>query len=246
MTRTWIRALFAPVVVAAAALSAAGIGQDGQAQRVHVPDPGVPEVTTLESLFVRAAYNAEGYAVVGYRAANSSVGDTWMLLDVGMALRNGQKAQKITRDAVSLSTPDGKKVPLPSNREYVSANPTAIEYRAYMSRDPLTFPGETGMNVNCPGPGGTFFHDFGDASSASVDPPLDGVALNPRCKWSGRLYFPVPGGIRYGQYFLDIKFDKTLIRVPFRIMTKDEQEVLRANYGSIKTQIEKASKPIKK
>ena len=115
-----------------------------------------------------------------------------------------------------------------------------------MNSDALAFPGETDATVNCPGPGGTFFYDFGDTRSASVYPPLDGVGLNPQCRWKGRLYFPVPGGIQYGQYFLNIQFDHTLIRVPFRIMTKDEEKLLQANYGSIKKQVEEASRPKKK
>ena len=246
VTGAWMGTLATAALVATVAVSAAGFRQDERAPRVRVPDPGVPEVMTIESLFVRAAYNDEGYVVVGYRVANDSIGDPWMLLDVGIALGAGRKNQKVTRDEVSLSTPDGTTVPLPSNDEYVSASPTAVEYRAYITRDPLAFPGETAAAVNCRGPGGTFFYDFGDTRLAEVYPPLDGVALNPQCRWAGRLYFPVPGGIQYGEYFLNIKFDQTLIRVPFRIMTKDEEKALRANYGSIKKQVEEAFKPKKK
>ncbi len=176
----------------------------GSAQRTkelddYLPDPGVPQITTLEGAFVRAAHNNEGYVVLGYRAANGSVGEPWMLLDVGIAVLKGQRTQKITRDRVTLVTPDGRTIPLPSNEEYVAANPTASEYRAYMSRDPLAFPGDMAVNVNCRDGSGTFFYDFGDTRFARTNPPLDGPELDPRCKWMGRLYFPIRGGIRHGQ-----------------------------------------------
>ena len=43
----------------------------------------------MEGRYVRAAYNNEGYAILGYKLANLSVGEKWMLLEVGFALRDG-------------------------------------------------------------------------------------------------------------------------------------------------------------
>jgi hypothetical protein len=207
----------------------------------------VPELVRMEGPYVRAAYNDEGYVVLGYQAANNSVGDPWMLLDAGIALGKGRKNQTITRDEVSLSTPDGKTVPLPSNAEYVSANLTALEYRASIVRGrELAFPADTYAR-SCPDKDGSrFFYDSAATLYARVYPPLDGVTLNPQCRWEGTLYFPVPGGIQYGQYFLNVKFDGSRIRVPFRIMTKDEEKMLNDNYGSIKKQFEEAFAPKQK
>jgi hypothetical protein len=83
---------------------------------VQIPQPGVPEILTLEGRYVRAAYNNEGYAILGYRLANRSLGDPWMLLEVGISLRKGGADQALTRDAMSLETPDGKTL-LPTNEE---------------------------------------------------------------------------------------------------------------------------------
>ena len=41
---------------------------------VAMPKPGVPEIMTLEGKFARAAYNNEGYVILGYQLANRSVG----------------------------------------------------------------------------------------------------------------------------------------------------------------------------
>ena len=39
-----------------------------------------------------------------------------------------------------------------------------------------------------------------------------------------------------------MKFEKSLVRVPFRILTKDEEKFLDKNYKSIKKQVEDAFK----
>jgi hypothetical protein len=243
MARTSTRALV--LAVLCATVSVAGFAQDKQPPPSQIPGPGVTEVVRMEGPHVRSAYNDEGWVVLGYRTANNSVGDPWMLLEAGIALGKSRKNQKITRDGVSLSTPDGKTIPLPSNAEYVSANLTALEYRAF--EEPLWFPAETYPPRSCPDKDGSrFFYDSAETKYARVYPPLDGVTLNPQCRWEGTLYFPVPGGIQYGQYFLNVQFDGSLIRVPFRIMTRDEEKMLNDNYGSIKKQFEEAFAPTKK
>ena len=42
-----------------------------------VTQPGVPEIATLEGRFVRAAYTNEGYVILGYQAAQRSLGEEW-------------------------------------------------------------------------------------------------------------------------------------------------------------------------
>lgn len=37
-----------------------------QAPTIQLPQPGVPEIFTMEGKFVRAAYNLEGYVILGY------------------------------------------------------------------------------------------------------------------------------------------------------------------------------------
>src|SRR4029453_10411491 len=78
---------------------------------VKIPEPGVPQIMTIEGRYVRAAYNNEGYAILGYKLANLSVGEEWMLLEVGVALREHVPDYELKRDAVSLELPDGKTIP---------------------------------------------------------------------------------------------------------------------------------------
>jgi len=62
----------------------------------------------------------------------------------------------------------------------------------------------------------------------------------------GELYFKIPGGIKYGQYFLNVKFQDSVIRVPFRILTKEEEKTLEKHYKSIRQQVKDAFAPPKK
>ena len=72
----------------------------------------------MEANFVRAAYNSEGYVILGYQVANRSLGQEWMLLEVGVTIRDKVPDYDLTRQALSLETPDGKTLPLPSIPEY--------------------------------------------------------------------------------------------------------------------------------
>jgi len=48
-----------------ASVHASGRQQAG----VQIPQPGVPQIMTLEGKFVRVAYNNEGYVILGYQIA---------------------------------------------------------------------------------------------------------------------------------------------------------------------------------
>ena len=80
----------AAVLLCAGAVAVAGVyAQEPAKPQVKIPEPGVPQIMTMEGRYVRAAYNNEGYAILGYKLANLSVGEEWMLLEFGIALRDG-------------------------------------------------------------------------------------------------------------------------------------------------------------
>src|SRR6185503_4651419 len=64
----------------------------------------------------------------------------------------------------------------------------------------------------------------------------DKVELNPQTACAGRLYFHIPGGIKLGQHWLIVKFADSTVEVPFRILTKDEEKMLRKEWEEIKKQ----------
>jgi hypothetical protein len=213
---------------------------DAQAQEkpvVPLPQPGVPQIMTMEAKFVRAAYNAEGYVILGYQASNRSIGDEWMLLEVGMTIMDKVPDYKLTRGAISLETPDGKTIPLPTAPEQRAGQVQAIQNRAKVQRDSINyFPPRASRPCAL-----LFFPDLGSRSL-----PYDEVDLTSDRACLGRLYFAIPGGIAYGQYWLNVKFQNSLVRVPFRILTKDEEQFFSKNYKAIDKQVEEAFKPKKK
>ena len=209
---------------------------DAQTQEpptVQIPQPGVPQIMTMEGKFIRVAYNNEGYVILGYQAANRSLGEEWMLLEIGVTVRDGVPDFTMTRDALSLETPDGKTLPLPSVSEHRSGNTQALQNRAKVHHDSINYFPPRATTACRLG----FFSDLEDPAAA-----WDQVELNSNRGCLGRLYFHVPGGIQYGQHWLNVKFEKSLVRVPFRILTKDEEKLLTKNYKDISRQIEDAFK----
>jgi hypothetical protein len=200
---------------------------------VKIPQPGVPQLMTLEGTWTRVAYNNEGYAILGYRLANLSIGEEWMLIEFGTTVRDRVPNYTMTRDALSLETPDGKKIPLASVIEYRKANLSALQNREKVQRDSINyFPPSVSQACRI-----GFFSELDDRALA-----YDQVELSSQRGCVGRLFFQVPGGITYGQYWLNVKFQKSLVRVPFRILTKDEEKLLSKNFKDIRKQVEDAFK----
>jgi len=199
--------------------------------KVQIPQAGVPQVMTMEGRYVRAAYNNEGYAILGYKLANLSVGEEWMLLEVGIALREGVPDYDLTRDAVSLDTPDGKTIPLPTIEEFRKGDVRALQQRERVQRDSINyFPPNAYRACSI-----QFFTDVDSRAMA-----WDKVELTNQRACLGRFYFPVPGKVTYGQHWLNVKFAKSVVRVPFRILTKEEDKLLDKNFKDIKKQVDEA------
>jgi hypothetical protein len=227
------------VIVGLIFLCAAIDPADSQTQQpptVAIPQPGVAQIMTMEGRFVRVAYNNEGYVILGYQLANRSLGEEWMLIEVGMTIRDKVPDYDMTREALSLETPDGKTLPLPSVSEYRAAGAViqALQNRSRAQSDSINyFPPRASRPCAL-----TFFTDV-----TSRVLPLDTIELSPDRACLGRLYFHVPGGIKYGQHWLNVKFAQSLVRVPFRILTEEEEKFLSKNYKSISQQVEDAFRP---
>lgn len=217
-------------------LALAGTGSLAQEPEFKAPEPGVPELFTLKGEFVRIAYNNEGYASLGYRIANQSAGEEWVFLQVGLTVREGGKNYVLKRENITLTTPDGKEIPLPTNQEYRKVDLRALEMRAKIvaGRDSIAyFP--PGTNTPCDL---RFFTRLDEANTVAYDQ----VELTWLAACMGRLYFKVPGGIQYGQHWLNIQYANSVVRVPFYIMTKEEEKKFSKEWKDIKKQHEAAFK----
>jgi len=205
-----------------------------QAPQVQMPKPTVPEIFTLEGEFVRIAYNNEGFATLGYRMAQEEVGKDWVLLAVGITLRKPTKDFTMKRASLSLTTPDGKRLPLPTQQQYQGANLQALNMRAQVMNDSINyFPPDASQPCAI-----KFFANLDSAFPLAYDQ----TELSWQRVCLGRLYFNVPGGIQLGQHFLNIKFANSELQVPFRTVSKEDEKVLRKKWDDIKKAHEAALK----
>ena len=215
------------------ALPAAAEEEKKEPPKVTIPQPGVPQIMLMEGRFIRAAYNNEGYAIIGYRVANLSVGEKWMVLDLGLTVRDNVPDYTLTRDALSIETPDGKTIPLATNEQFRTAPLGALEKRAQMQRDSINYFPPHAQSACRIG----FFADLDSRGMA-----YDQVSLNSQRACAGRIYFQIPDGIARGQHWLNVKFAQSVVRVPFRILTDEEYKLLDKNYKDIEKQVEEAFK----
>jgi hypothetical protein len=144
--------------------------------------------------------------VIDAKYAANNLGEKWLILNTAMSGMTGAATQ-VDRDLVSVRTPDGRTIPLPSYREFNAAYPelATAARRASLASDPLDF-------------------TRGGRRDCSIDfMPLPGsgrsakTALNVtnRQLCVGMLYFPVAGGVQPGRWKLIIEFEETEAAVPF-------------------------------
>ena len=230
--RDSIPARMAIALAAAVMLATAGSFAQ-QKLPVPVPQPGVPEIFSIEGEYVRVAYNNEGFLSLGYRVANQSVGSEWILLEMGMTLRENVPNYTLKREHVSIQTPDGKLIPMPSQSEYLSADLRSQEMRAAAMPESINYFPPTANQACRIG----FFAPQGSRAMSYNE-----VELSSNRACAGRIYFKIPGGLKYGQHFVVVQFAKSVVKAPFRIVTADEAKILAKDWKDIKKELEKVFK----
>jgi hypothetical protein len=220
-------------VVAAFALAAmlgVGVVSAVRAQQpVKAPQPTVPEVFTLMGQFVRVAYNNQGYVTLGYKVAQNSIGEDWLMLEVGLTMRASTGNFTLKREHFKLKTPDGATIALATQKDYGEAGYLpGIDMKAKVMRDSINyFPVEVTRPCAL-----NFFANVGKGGRLAYDQ----VELSAERGCVGRLFFHVPGGIKVGQYWLVVNFVESEVQVPFRILTKEEAEAFEKSWEDIKEQ----------
>jgi hypothetical protein len=209
-----------------ALLLGGGVAAFGQ-QEVVAPKPTVPEVFTLMGQYVRVAYNNQGFVTMGYRTAQQSIGEEWVMLEVGLTMRSPAKDYTLKREHLSIKTPDGTKIPLATQGDYAGAGYLpAIENRAKVTHDPINY-----FPVDATRPCAIrFFTNPSERRGLAFDQ----VELSSTRGCVGRLYFRVPGGIKVGQHWLNVDFGESEVQVPFRILTKEEAKQFSKSWEDIK------------
>jgi hypothetical protein len=219
-------------VVAAFVAFGAGVVGAQELEKLKKPEPTVPEIFTLTGQFVRVAYNNEGYVTLGYRVANDSVAGEWMLLEVGVTLRAPTKPQKMTRSSFSLMLPDGSTIGLATQKEFAAAGHLpALNRKGNTVRDSINyFPVQADQAC--------VIGFFADPAKEVRTLSYDEVELSSKRACVGRIFFHVPDKIQTGQHYLLVKFENSMIEVPFRILTEAEEKEFRKKWKDIKKEHE--------
>lgn len=219
---------------AALAMAAPAPTQAPDPPAFAIPEPGVPEVISVKGKFIRVAYNDEGFVVVGFMSPNRALGGEWMLLDFGATLLDKTPNYTLTRDAISLETPGGQTIPLAPVIEQRGGATEALQWRAIRENPAMAyFP--TFASEPCSIP--FFYDEFARLL------PVGEVELSVHRGCYGRIFFHLPDGIALGQYWLNVKFAASVVRVPFTVMTPAEEQYVQENLEAIQEQLEAAFPP---
>jgi len=146
--------------------------------------------------------------VIDTKFASTNLGDEWLILNTAMSGMTGA-ASKVERDLMSVRTPDGRTIPMPSYREFNAAYTelASTARRAALASDPLDF--TRGGRRDCLI---DFFPLPGSGRSARTALNL---SKNELCV--GMLYFPVRNGVQPGNWKLIVEFKETEAMVPFTL-----------------------------
>lgn len=147
--------------------------------------------------------------VIDTTFADANPGEPWLILNVAFSGMTGGASQ-VKRDLVSVRTPDGRTIPLPSYSEFLADFDTelaAAARRAALAGQPLDFTRANRRECALdfmPLPGS------GRSSRTALN-----VTNRELCV--GTLYFPVAGGVQPGRWNLMLEFEETEAVVPFTL-----------------------------
>ncbi|MDB4306070.1 hypothetical protein N9980_00730 [bacterium] len=196
-----MKTTFSRIVVVIVAVAGVAVTLTGCSTATPTDTPGVDRM----GQYVLKQFGPELWTLLGYRFANSQLGDEWMILEIGLSSPNGQSA-KVAREDIFLLSPSGNRIPLATQRQFNEAwgsLRSTIE-KANVNRDPLEYfpPSRIECAIQ-------FFVTPGQGVS------FDEVTLNDRRGCFGRLFIDVPGGIQAGRWILGIDLEESEIRIPF-------------------------------
>jgi hypothetical protein len=173
----------------------------GSPGAVHSTKPGV---TQIGETMIRSV-GADLEAILGYNFADSSLGDEWLVIDLALTGLRSESIE-VSQKAISVITPDGRRIPLPTQKEFVAAYPEtqSLLRRAAIASQPLeaTRGGRRPCELDflrLPGTGTT----------------RTSIWINQRELCVGMLAFPVPGGIQPGRWRVVIELEESDLDIPF-------------------------------
>jgi hypothetical protein len=166
-----------------------------------------PGVTQIGKTMTRSV-GPDLEAILGYQFANSSLGEEWLVVDLALTgLRS--EAVEVRQEAIRIVTPDGRRIQLPTQQEFLTAYPEIQSFmrRAAIASQPLE--ATRGGKRPCA-------LDFLRVPESGYT-TRTAIWINDRELCVGMLAFPVRGGIQPGRWRLVIEFEESELEVPFAL-----------------------------
>jgi hypothetical protein len=190
---------FLPVLLGALLITACANSQGS-----YSSDPGI-------YVFNRNAVLYEGpemVAAVAYRQGKNSVAQEWLILAVELTSPRGSGPTIVDRNAISVYTPDGYRLPLASQDEFVrNFARLRIPVEQTLQFLPLLYRVEPNRM-----PGDQWFYAI---SAENIG--YDEIPMNSSQKFWGPLLFSVPGGVQPGRWRLVFELEESRPDIPFDI-----------------------------
>ena len=141
---------------------------------------------------------------LSYRFADINLGMDWLLVDAAVT-GSRRLSVEIKREKISLRTPDGEIVPLPSQEELADSFSSirAANQRANVASEPLRYWG------------GRWECTLNFLIEPGTNIVMRSIWVNDERWCDGRLYFPLMKGVQPGRYELRIDLPESKVRVPF-------------------------------
>ena len=151
-------------------------------------------------------------AVLGYLGAHRSFGDEWLILTAELTSPRGGGPTVIDRSAISIRTPDGRRLALTSEDEYRRRYARLqIPIQRALAVLPLLYRYEQDRM-----PCGRWFF-----TEQTGEIAFDEITVSAFQSCSGPLIFAVPGGVQPGRWRLVIDLEESRADIPFLIEAKD-------------------------
>jgi len=176
-----------------------------------MPNPITEPVIDQPGRFIVRYRDSVIEVVLDTKFAAGSLGEEWLILNAAMSGMTGG-ATSVERELISVRTPDGRTIPMPTYREFNAAygDLASAARRAALASDPLDFTrgGRRGCLID-------FFPKPGSGRAAKT---ALHVTKNQLCV--GMLFFQVRNGVQPGNWKLVIEFEETEAVVPFTLETE--------------------------
>lgn len=149
----------------------------------------------------------ETWVVIEYQYAATAIGDSWLILDIGMTAVE-DRAVSIDRNKIFVRTPAGRRVLLATQAEFSAAY---AELRSRLRRANVL----RNATYSFPATRRPCLFEFFNEPGGGIT--FDSVWINDRRVCYERLLFDVPGGVVPGRWVLGIDLEESDVRIPFQL-----------------------------